>query len=178
MILSARLRRIGDELGATGLVAVGLLAGAGLFFFLVLKPAEARNEALELQLSARAPRGASGPGLSRASSPAAKLAAFYRLLETDEQTTERLARLHAIGKEAGVDLRSADYRLQRAGTRIERYEIALRLAGTYTQIRTFLATALLQMPALSLDQVSFKRQSASEALVQADVFLSLHRVPS
>lgn len=176
MSLSTRLRRIRDELGVVGLAALGLLGGAALFLFIVLKPLEARNQQLERQLSARVRQDTSASNLVRASAPAAKLAAFYRFFETEEQTTDSLARLYAIGKEAGVDLRSADYRMQKTGARIERYEIALPVTGSYAQIRAFLEKALLQIPVLSLDQVSFKRQNTKEALVHADVRLTLHRV--
>lgn len=179
MNFSIRLRRrMRDELGVAGLAALGLLGGAALFLFIVLEPIEARNQQLETQLSARMPQDSQASDRVRASAPAAKLAAFYRFFETDEQTADSLARLYAIGKEAGVDLRSAEYRMQKAGARIERYEIALPVTGSYAQIRAFLEKALLQMPVLSLDQVNFKRQNAKEALVHADVRLTLHRVKS
>jgi Tfp pilus assembly protein PilO len=176
MSLSTRLRQIRDNLGVVGLAALGVLGGAAFFFLVVLKPLEARNQQLERQLSTRLRQDTSASDLVRASTPAAKLAAFYRYFETQEQTTDSLARLYAIGKEAGVELRSAGYRMQKAGVRIERYEIALPVTGSYAQIRAFLEKALLQIPVLSLDQVSFKRQNTKEALVHADVRLTLHRV--
>lgn len=172
----AWLQRMRNELGVAGLAALGLLGGAALFLFIVLQPLEARNQALERQFSARVRLDSSASNLVRASAPAARLAAFYRFLETQEQTTDGLARLYAIGKEAGLDLRSADYRMQKAGARIERYEIAFPVTGSYAQIRTFLEKALLQIPVLSLDQITFRRQNAKEAMVRADVRLTLHRV--
>lgn len=177
MTLPGRLRRLRDELGATGLVALGLLAGAVLFLLFVLKPLEARNELLARQLARSVPQGSAADArLVRASAPAAKLAAFYQFFDTEEQSTDWLARLYGIGKAAGVELRSAEYRMQKTGTRIERYEIALPLTGSYAQVRAFLENALLAIPVLSLDGVKFRRKRPDEVLVEAEVRLTLHLV--
>jgi Tfp pilus assembly protein PilO len=177
MKLASGLRRMSDELGVAGLAAFGLLAGGALFLFLVLKPLEARNDELDRRLERSVPQDAAlDPARMRAATPAAKLEAFYRFFETEEKTTDWLARLHSIGKAAGVVLRAADYRMQRTGTPIERYEIVLPIAGGYAQIRAFLKNALTEIPVLSLDQVNFRRARANDAVVQADVRLTLHLV--
>lgn len=175
MTVSTLLRRAHNELGVIGLASIAILAGAALFFFLVLKPLEARNERLERQL-ALTQRNPSDPALVRASTPAAKMAAFYHFLRTEHQTTDWLDRLYTAGQAAGVELRSADYRMQKTGTRIERYEIRLPVSGNYAQIRSFLQNALAEIPVLSLDEVKFKRERASDASVQADLRLTLHLV--
>ena len=177
MTLPGRLWRICNELEWTGLAAFALLAAAALFLIIVLKPLEARHEQLEQQL-ARAARQAAprDAGVIPASTPAARLAAFYRLLRSEERTTDRLATIHAIGKAAGVEFQSAQYRMHRGTGRIERYEITLPVNGNYRQIRTFLERTLAEIPALSLDQVNFKRDNADDASVQADVRLTLHLV--
>jgi len=59
---------------------------------------------------------------------------------------------------------------------MERYEITLPLAGSYAQIRTFLENALIEIPVMSLDQVAFRRERASELQVQAEVRVTLHLV--
>jgi len=175
MTASGWQRWIRDQLGAGGLAALALMAGAVLFLLIVVKPLEARNEQLEKRL-ARSLRqdSSSGSALHRASVPAAKLAAFYRFFETEGTATDWLARLYAIGSAAGVEFRSAGYRMQDTGTRIERYEVALPVTGNYAQIRTFLENALVEIPVLSLDQVNFSRQHVNDAVVQAELRLSLH----
>jgi hypothetical protein len=177
MTFSGRLWQIRNELEWTGLTAFALLGVAAFFLVMVLKPLEARNEQLEQQLARAArqvpPRDG---GLVQASSPAARLAAFYGLLRSEQQTTDRLAILHAIGKAAGVEFRSAEYRVHRDTGRIERYEITLPVTGKYSQIRTFLDRSLDEIPVLSLDQVNFKRDGADDTSVQAEVRLTLHLV--
>ncbi len=172
-----RLRELRGKLGNAGVASLALLGGAALFVFLALKPLEARHSQLEQQL-ARSERqqSASGSAGGRSVRSAAQLQAFYRFLESQEETTDWLARLEAIATAVGVELRSADYRVQQAGARLERYEISLPVAGTYAQIRAFLENGLIQIPMLSLDQVSFRKNAASDGLVQADVHLTLHIV--
>ncbi len=170
-------QRFCSELGALGLASLGLLAGATLFFFLALKPLEARNELLQQRLADSTRTNAvSGARPAPASQTAAKLAALYEFLETKEQKSDLLAKLHATGAAAGVEVRAADYKLHKTGVRIERYEIALPVTGSYAQIRTFLGNALAGIPALSLDQVSFRKQRPEDAQVQADVRFTLHLV--
>lgn len=164
------LRKARHELGVTGLVALVLFGLAALFFFLAVKPLESRNALVEGEL-ARAERHAPG---GRAPAAGARLATFYRYFETGEAATDWLARLNAIGASSGVQIRSADYRLQKTGTRLERYEIVLPLSGSYPQIRTFLATALAEIPVLSLDQVTIKKERTQGGAVEAEAKLTLH----
>lgn len=169
--MSALLRKACHELGATGLIGVALLAIAALFFFLAVKPLESRSAVLEGEL-ARVERLA--PGGRGAGAAGSRLATFYRYFETGEAATDWLARLNAIGAQAGVQIRSADYRLQKTGTRLERYEMILPLTGSYPQIRAFLAQALAEIPVLSLDQVTIKKERAQGGAVQAEARMTLH----
>ncbi|MNC99262.1 hypothetical protein D3C83_174870 [compost metagenome] len=75
-----------------------------------------------------------------------------------------------------MELRSAAYRTQAAGARLERYEIVLPVSGSYAQVRDFLKRALVEIPVLSLDQVSLKRESRNDARVQAELRLAIHRM--
>lgn len=167
--MSAKLQKLRGMLGVTGLAAVALFAGAALFLVLVLRPLEVRNDLLQDEL-ARSERQAQ-PGRASAG---ARLAAFYRYFETGETATDWLARLNAIGASTGVQVRSAEYRMQKTGTRIERYEMVLPLTGSYPQIRAFLRTALAEIPVLSLDQVTLRRERAQDGAVQAEARMTFH----
>ncbi|HEX6008357.1 MAG TPA: GspMb/PilO family protein [Burkholderiales bacterium] len=171
------LRRVCHELGTMGLASIAIIAGAILFLFTMLKPLEARNVELQHEIALNARQNAStDANLVRTSTPAAKMAAFYHFLSTDRPMTEWLGRLYAAGQAAGVELQSADYRMQKTGTRIERYQIRIPLRGNYAQIRGFLDNALVDIPVLSLDEVKFKRERASDAQIEAELLLSLHLV--
>lgn len=177
MSAAAFLRSLYRELGAPGAASLVLIAVAALFLVLKLQPLEERSARLEHEIALNARQNAStDAALVRTSTPAAKMAAFYHFLERDQHATDWLERLYEAGRAAGVQLQSADYRMQKTGTRIERYEIRLPLRGHYTQIRAFLDSALAEIPVLSLDEVKFKRERAADAQVEAELLLSLHLV--
>ena len=168
-----QLYRLRDELGITGLAALLLFAGAGVFFALVLEPLKDKSAALQaraVSMQESAPR----PG-----NAADKVGAVYEYLKKPETTTDWLAKLYAIGSATGVELQSASYKTQTTpGTKLERYEIVVPLTGSYTQMRDFLKRSLAEIPVLSLDQISLKRESRREGTVQAELHLTLHMVKS
>lgn len=170
--LTPRLRELREQLGAPGLIALALIAGAAAFTHSVLDPALEKNRLLEASI-ARAQR----PAAPQATAGAAdKLAELYRFLERAEAPTDWLAKLHGIGAATGVQLQSASYRTQSAGGRVERYEIVLPVSGPYLQVREFLKRALAEIPVLSLDQMTLKRETRNDGALQAELKLTLHTV--
>jgi hypothetical protein len=168
------LYRLRDELGITGLAALLLFAAAGLFMAFVLQPLKDENGVLEARAD-RVRDVASG----HSGNAAEKVGAVYQYLEKPETTTDWLAKLYAIGSATGVELQSASYKTQATpGTRLERYEIVVPLTGSYTQMRDFLKRSLAEIPVLSLDQISLKRENRREGTVQAELRLTLHLVKS
>jgi Tfp pilus assembly protein PilO len=169
--MKARLARLRHELGAAGMAALVLLAAAAAFQGLVVAPLEARSSALSEQLARQGAK--SEPGTA-----AQKVAAVYAFLRKDEPTTDWLAKLHGIGVATGVQLRSANYRSDGAAGPIRRFEIVLPVSGSYAQIRDFLQRALAEIPVMSLDQLTLKRESRNDGTVQAELRLTLHMVKS
>jgi Tfp pilus assembly protein PilO len=171
--MKEKLYRLRDELGLAGAAGIALFAVAALFIVFVLQPLKDKSRALEARASRSVPAASQG-----AAQAAEKLSAVYRYLDKPEETTDWLAKLYAIGKATGVELQSASYRTREAGGRLERYEIVLPLTGTYPQMRDFLKRSLEEIPVLSLDQISLKREGRREGTVQAELHLTLHRVKS
>ena len=168
-----QLYRLRHELGAPGMAAMLLFAAAALFMTLVLQPLKEKNRVLE----ARAGIGRDLGAVQNVNN-AEKVGAVYQYLEKPEATTDWLAKLYAIGKATGVELQSASYKTQAAGGRLQRYEIVLPLTGSYTQMRDFLKRSLTEIPVLSLDQITLKRENRREGTVQAELRLTLHMVKS
>ncbi|TMH68447.1 MAG: hypothetical protein E6H57_10910 [Betaproteobacteria bacterium] len=171
--LHALLYRAREELGVTGVAGIALFVAAALFMAFVLQPLKAKNRVLE----ARAGIGRDLGAVQNANA-ADKVGAVYQYLEKPEATTDWLAKLYAIGKATGVELQSASYKTQAAGGRLQRYEIVLPLTGSYTQMRDFLKRSLAEIPVLSLDQISLKRENRRDGTVQAELRLTLHMVKS
>ena len=168
--ISERLYRVRDDLGATGMAAIVLFVAAALFMSVVLQPLKDKNRVLAAKAEMVDQRA---PPLANTGE---KLAAVYDYLRKPEQTTDWLAKLYAIGRATGVELAQASYKTQSASGKLERYEIVVPLAGSYTQMREFLKRALAEIPVLSLDQISLKRENRRDGTVQAELRLTLHMV--
>ena len=158
------------ELGSLGIVSLVLLAGAIAFATLVVQPLEAKSRGMAARLAAARDLPQEGP-----SSAAGKLGEFYDYLAKPEQTTDWLAKLYAIGRATGVELASASYHSDEAG-RLERTRIVLPVSGRYAQMRAFLDRALAEIPVLSLDQMTLRRESRRDGAVQAELKMTLHMV--
>lgn len=169
-----RLLALPGELGALGIAALAMLVAAGVFQVVALAPLKAQSA----QLAERLARQAPAPQEGAPASTAEKVAAVYAFLKKDEQATDWLAKLHGIGAATGVRMKSATYRSQQTDGRIVRYEIVLPVSGTYPQIRDFLRRSLDEIPVLSLDQLSLKRESRNDGAVQAELRMTLHMVKS
>ena len=172
--MKAVLWRLRDELGVSGILSLAVLAAAGIFYYTLLQPMQARDGELRAQLAKQARTAPAG----EPSSASDKLGTFYRFMEKPEQTTDWLAKLYAIGQATGVGLQSATYKTHPGSGRLERYEIVLPVSGSYTQIREFLKRSLAEIPVLSLDQLSLKREARTDGSVNAELRLTLHRLKS
>ena len=167
------MKRIVERIGMAGVAAIGLLAAALFFSNFMVRPLEERNALLK--------QSASGKANSAAPS-GAKVAAVYAYLQKEEATTDWLAKLHGIGTATGVEMRAATYGTKPAEGRIVRYEIVLPVAGSYAQIRDFLKRAQAEIPVMSIDQVTLKKDEKKAATPQAglhaELRLTLHMVKS
>ena len=172
--MNEKLLRLRDELGGLGLAALVLLAAVAVFQLLVVRPMEARNAQLKERVARQAPQ----PGAAQPGSAADKLAAVYEFLKKEEQTTDWLAKLHGIGTATGMQMRSASYRTQQTDGRIVRYEIVLPVAGSYPQIRDFLRRSSAEIPVMSIDQLTLRREGRGEGTLQGELRMTLHAVKS
>ncbi len=113
-------------------------------------------------------------GAAGTQQPATQLAQFHAAFPPLDTLATALGGLDSAARQAGVPLRSAEYRLeQRAeGSPLLRYRIALRTGGDYAQIRAFLGQLLEQQPFIALDDVQFRRNN--DAALEADLRLSVY----
>ncbi|MFY9316393.1 MAG: GspMb/PilO family protein [Burkholderiales bacterium] len=160
------------QLGDVPLIALGILLAGLVALIAAVRPLEARVERLNERLGKDARRAAMDA--TRAGSPSAKLAAFYGYFDRREGQVDWLAKLYGSARGAGIELRTAEYRLVEGGGRIARYEITLPLTGSYAQIRAFLANVLDDNPILSLDQLNLRRKRANDSVLEAEAVLTVH----
>jgi hypothetical protein len=164
---AVKLLRLGLP-GALG--ALVMLAGAA-FFILGLQPLERRHAMLLEQSHSSLKRKANADrNLIPVSSSQGRLASFYAFFQRDELVTDYLAKLYAVAGQAGVEPRTAEYRLAESRSlRLTEYTISMPVTGSYSQIRTFLEHALDEIPVLVLDQASMRRKRVADHLVEADI---------
>ena len=172
--MTERLLRLPRERGPGALAALVILAGVAAFHFFVITPMEKRNAVLAERLA----RTASRTQAAQPASAVEKVSAVYDFLRKEEQTTDWLAKLHGIGTATGVQLKSASYRTHKTEGRILRYEIILPVAGSYPRIRDFLQRAAAEIPVMSIDQLTLKRESRTDGVLQAELRITLHMVQS
>src|SRR4051794_13036337 len=116
MIVQTWIARAKRELGTLGIGAVAVIAAAVALDTLGVTPMKDRSEQIDSQVARQIERErATDARLQRDAAPANKLAAFYRFFENGDKPTGSLAKLNAIARDLGVELRSADYRLQSTG---------------------------------------------------------------
>jgi Tfp pilus assembly protein PilO len=173
--MKRKLVDLRDELGLSGACALVVLAALALLHMLVLAPMHARKAELQARSSAAAPRAEPG---AAAGATGEKVEAVYEFLGTQAETPDWLAKLHTIAAASGVQMKSASYGMRDAEGRIVRYEMVLPVAGSYAQIREFLKRSAAEVPVMSLDQLSLKRESRKDPVLQAELRLTFHMVKS
>ena len=169
------LAELHGEIGTTGIAALAIICSTAWFYMTEVSALEARRASLEQQAEHRSPvRVSPDSRLIRASSPGAQLAVFYKFFDREETLTDWLARIYTIGKGVGIEITSADYRLTAMAGRLDRYQVTVPIKGTSAQIRAFAENLLNDVPIMSLDHVNFRRKGTSEAVVEAEISLSLY----
>lgn len=175
-VLAARIgweaRRLGARLGwgaAVGACAL-MLASACAWQSQRL---EARQQELAQQIAAA--RWAR-PAVQRVALPdgARRLTAFYAYLPAHETIPDLLKQLVAVAAKNQVVLAKADYKAQAEdGADFMRYQITLPIKADYAKVQAFIVGALHDMPALTLDAVTFKREQIDTGEVEARVHFNL-----
>lgn len=178
--LSARLRwrlKAGFAyLGWPGSVGLGLLALALVGYQTVLLPAQDRLANLRTQISNQRAQIAKNKAMQTAMpAPEDNLLDFYRRFPVHVAAPDVLEKLYTAAADAGIALEQGEYRPETAkGDKLDRYQITLPVTGSYPQIRKFIARLLVDLPAISLDGVSFQRQKIGDAQVESQIKLTLY----
>ncbi len=108
-------------------------------------------------------------------SPQASLNAFYRFLPPESAAVRQVSAFFAAADANGIDLDQAEYVLTRDRiARMSRYQVILPLRGTYTDIRFFVIELLNAMPAVAINELSFKREDVHAQEVEARLRLTIY----
>ncbi len=175
-VLAARVaweaRRIGERLGWGAAVGACALAAAILCAWQAQRLEARQLELAQAISTARAAR----PAQQRVALPdgARRVAAFYAWLPAHEAIPDLLKQLVDVAVKNGVVLAKADYKAQAEdGAAFMRYQITLPIKADYARVQAFIVGALRDMPALTLDSVTFKREQIDSGEVEARVHFNL-----
>ena len=110
-----------------------------------------------------------------------EMASFNQLLPRADSLQQSLSLLDNAALKQRLALNRGDYKftqIKQAQTsnalNLSSYEVILPVAGSYSQIRQFIANALQQQPALALSEVKIKRDNAMSANVEARLVFVLY----
>jgi Type II secretion system (T2SS), protein M subtype b len=166
--MTAALDRLVRALGWPGLAGV-----AALLLAAVAVAAGQRwdAQAVALQAEARELRAKARPA---AAAPAPLSAQQWQAaLPTAAGRQQRLADLLELGMRLELNGARTEHRLSTADG-LERLRVTMPVTGSYAQLRRFIAAALANDPALSLDAIKLRRASPLSAEVDAELQWSLH----
>lgn len=173
-VLAARhfLRRAGWH----GILGLAILLGSPIFYAAMVMPMQeqiASLKAAQLQLRREIAQTRRGEAKT-APTGEMQLKEFYGQFPSLNRSDEWMAKIYAAAERQNIVLASGAYKLTGAETgNIQRYQITLPIKGSHVQIRRFLTDLLTEVPALSLDDISFKRETIDLPVVSAVIKLTL-----
>lgn len=167
------LRRV----GLPGVLALGLLVMCPAFYFSAIRPAQARLDLAQQRVAAlQAQASLSSKSFSGARlSTEEQLAEFYRKFPLEWQSPQWLEKLVTLAASSGLRLNDGEYKAtpDKAG-RLVRYQMSLKVQGSYPQIRQFLTDLPGALPIVALENVQFERQKVGDTDVDARIKLVLY----
>lgn len=170
--LNAALRR----LGIAGVLGVGVLFACAAFYVSTVAPLGEEASARKAALARLQTRTLYQP--ASAGGRAEELRRFQNLFPPAERLTDEVARLHRLGRAAGLDLAQGEYRLERRSGGLWAYRVTLPVRGSYAQLRDFLGALLKDMPIASIEGLRFERKRAADTQLEAQVRVTLHVRPA
>ncbi|MGB2815712.1 MAG: hypothetical protein WBA53_18510 [Burkholderiaceae bacterium] len=169
---SWRLRSVVEKLGPVGGIGVALLFGCAVFFVAAVVPVEDELTSLQEQRVAEDLARRSGrPVVDTAS----QLNQFMTFFPTSDSTSQWLGLVYAAASKEGLELAQGTYKVRgESGVGLMAYQVTLPVRGGYPQIRRFVGRVLSDVPAASLESISFQRERSADGAVDAKVVFTLH----
>ena len=165
-----RLRLALSRFGTGTLLAGALLAAAALLWLGVLPGMSARVADETRSVARLRSLPVPKPVVPAPVLAAGRLADFYAGLGDSAHTGEIVMRLFEAAAAAGVTLDKAEYKPGHdAPGRFDTYTIVLPVKGDYARLRQFSEKVLVSVPYAALDDMRFKRNSANDPGVEANL---------
>jgi hypothetical protein len=169
---SYRLRSTVDSLGRVGGLGAALLFGCAVFYVSAVRPVH--EELTVIQERRASDELARRSGRVALDTPA-QLREFIAFFPEVDSSSRWLALIFTAARDEGLELAQGTYRLQSDDVLgIASYQVTLPVRGSYPHLRRFLGRVLTEVPAASLDGVTFQRERSADGLVDARIVIALH----
>ena len=171
------LHWLGVRLGWPGMLGVGLIAAAaGMWGYgqHKLAPEQARANRLSAERERSAATLAKAPPVV-ITSEQQRLSRFYDVLVSPKDVPAALGKLFEIAQAGKISVRQGEFqRVTNGAGRYQIMQISLPVKAGYGEVMAFVDDALAALPALSLDEIVFKRETAGSAGVEATLKFALY----
>ena len=100
---------------------------------------------------------------------------FYKTLPQYPELADKLTMMFEVAAKNEILADQVDYKLEKFDKgHFIRYHITLPVNGEYPKIRKFINQLMQKTPSLSLDQVTFGRETTEDSFVDANLDFSLY----
>ena len=171
------LQWVGTRLGWAGVLGLVLLAGAaGVWAYgeHQLAPERTRIERIAAERQRTVASLANTPP-AVITSDQERLTRFYAALVPPKEVPVALAKLFEAAQAAKISVRQGEFqRSANAAGRYQVLQVSLPVKAGYGQVMGFVDDVLAALPALSLEEIVFKRETAGSAGVEATLKFALY----
>jgi len=100
---------------------------------------------------------------------------LMQFFQSKKVVEKDLNKIFEIAFKNEIDLQVGDYKwVSDPSTNLSKYQITYPIVAEYGNIEKFIVQVLMEMPWVSLDSFSIRRESVKDPYVQADIALTLH----
>jgi hypothetical protein len=173
--IALRLRLALSALGPVlcGACVLVLVAGAAVLWLLPQRHLQAERQQVALRLAALPAQAAGAKGAPPTANE--NLLRFYEALGEKRYAEQQVRTLFGLAAKARLTLSQGEYKSgYDRNARLHTYQVTLPVKGGYGDVWQFSLMALRAIPFASLDEISFKRESIGEPLVEARLRLTLY----
>ncbi len=172
-------KQFAKRLGLTGLIGLALIIisiGSYIIIFLPTQSQLVQSKDNLLQLKNSATKHVILETAQR--DPANEMRNFYAAFPNGTSLSSSLRLIQKLAIKQKLELNRGDYKLvltqaEPQNNVLARYEIRLPISGKYTQMRTFIADVMYEIPSLALTELQIKRESSTSPLVDAQMVFAM-----
>jgi len=158
-----------------GFVGLGLLVLAAGFALLGVQPARERLRSLDVQSAELRARAGSEQPADEPPTQRGQLSNFYAFFPAVDTVPEMLGKVHRAAQRNDLVLEKGEYKLARdPDFRLARYEITLPVSAAYSQVRGFVNDVLDAIPTAALEELTLKRESVGDEMLEARVRFAVY----